>query len=293
MATDGAEIVQQWDGAAWCLAALAVASRAEVDDALAAAAREVLSVAGLDVREFPGSPDQLAAVASVPLQLTATLAAGGRPNWAEHSDEALIAQGRASGMAGPMFARQLGAFGEFATRFTAPGARMLDVGTGTGALALGFAETFPELRVVGIDVLDRALELARLTVADRAAGERITFRKQDVATLRDDEGFDLAWLPAPFIPPPVLSPGVAAVVATLRPGGWLMVGHGRFGESPFADALTRLKTIAYGGSPLDADAARELLEAHGLVDVRTLQSPPGAPALTLGRAPGDDSVPSG
>jgi hypothetical protein len=63
----------------------------------------------------------------------------------------------------------------------------------------------------------------------------------------------------------------------------LLLGHVKFGEDPLADALTRFKTLAFGGRPLDSDAASSLLSNRGLTDVRMLPTPPGAPALTIGR----------
>jgi methylase of polypeptide subunit release factors len=38
--------------------------------------------------------------------------------------------------------------------------RILDVGTRIAALAVGYAEAFPQAQVLGIDILDRAPELA-------------------------------------------------------------------------------------------------------------------------------------
>ena len=140
--------------------------------------------------------------------------------------------------------------GDLPGRLAAPSARMLDIGTGVGALAVAFAEAFPQLHVLGIDVLDRALALARHTIAASGGDTRVTVRKQDVAGFSDDDGFDLAWLPAPFIPQPALHAGLPRVAAALRPGGWLMVGHGKFDGTPVQNALTRLKTISYGGTPL-------------------------------------------
>jgi methylase of polypeptide subunit release factors len=179
--------------------------------------------------------------------------------------------------------------GDLGSRLAAPGARMLDIGTGVGALAAGFAEAFPQLHVLGIDVLDRvldrALDLARQTLAASDVATRVTVRKQDVAEFADDAGFDLAFLPAPFIPQPALHAGLPRVAAVLRPGGWLMVGHGKFGGTPVQDALTRLKTIAYGGTPLDEAAACHLLRDAGLTSVRPVPTPPGAPAITIGQKP--------
>jgi ubiquinone/menaquinone biosynthesis C-methylase UbiE len=172
-----------------------------------------------------------------------------------------------------------------ADRMAAPGARMLDVGTGVGALAVGFAQAFPQLQVLGIDILDRALDLARQAIAAAGLADRVTVRNQDVAEFADDAGFDVAWLPAPFIAQAAIDSGLPQVTAVLRPGGWLIVGHGKFGGTPVQDALTRLKTIAYGGTPLDEAAARHLLRVAGLRSVRPMPTPAGAPAITIGQKP--------
>ena len=75
------------------------------------------------------------------------------------------------------------------------------------------------------------------------------------------------------------------MVAALRPGGWLIVGHGKLGGTPVEDALTRLKTVAHGGTPLDTTAACKLLRDAGLTAVRTVPTPTGAPAVTTGQKP--------
>ena len=175
--------------------------------------------------------------------------------------------------------------GGLAERLAVPGARMLDVGTGVGALAGGFAQVFPQLHVLGIDVLDRALGLARQAIAASDVAARVAVRRQDVAGFADDTGFDLAFFPAPFIPQPAVRAGLPRVAAALRPGGWLMAGHGKLGGTPVEDALTRLKTIAYGGTPLEESAACRLLRDAGLTSVRPIPTPAGAPAITVGQKP--------
>lgn len=50
-------------------------------------------------------------------------------------------------------------------------------------------------------------------------------------------------------------------------------------------AVTRFKTVAYGGTPLNDGEAEALLVSVGLVDVHHLLTPPGAPALAVGRSP--------
>ncbi len=61
-----------------------------------------------------------------------------------------------------------------------------------------------------------------------------------------------------------------------------MLGHGRFDGPPLDDALTRLQTIAYGGTPIDGATAVGLLTEAGLNDARTLPTPPGTPGITVG-----------
>lgn len=62
-----------------------------------------------------------------------------------------------------------------------------------------------------------------------------------------------------------------------------MLGHGKFHGDGLEDALTRLKTIVFGGTALDDVQAQRLLTDSGFVDVRTMQTPPGAPGITVAR----------
>jgi predicted O-methyltransferase YrrM len=285
--------IQAWDQDAWSLAALALAARGDGPPELTAAAWELLAATGLTATPgtpLPGlgtsAPQQIASQAAAGLHQASALASGRGYEWGTQSDEALLAQGHASAQgAMPMARFMLPMMGDLASRMAAPGARFLDVGTGVGAMAVAFAQVFPQLHVLGIDILDRALGLARQTIAASDVAARVTVRNQDVAEFADDAGFDVAWLPAPFIAQPALHAGLPRVVAALRPGGWLIVGHGKFGATSIEDALTRLKTVAHGGTPLDEAAACHLLHKAGLTLVRTVPTPAGAPAITIGRKP--------
>jgi predicted RNA methylase len=283
--------IQAWDQGAWNLAALALAVKGDGPPEMTAAAREVLAAGGLTAAPgmpLPGldtsSPQQIASQAAAALQQASALASGRGFQWSSQSDKALLAQGRVSAQGATAIARfMLPMMGDLAGRVAAPGARFLDVGTGVGALGIAFAEVFPHLQVLGIDILDRSLDLARQAIAASSVAARVTVRNQDVAEFAHDTGFDVAWLPVPFIAEPALQAGLPRVVAALRCGGWLIAGHGKFGGTPAEDALTRLKTIAHGGTPLDATAAVELLQQNGLTLVRTVPTPVGAPAITIGQ----------
>jgi protein-L-isoaspartate O-methyltransferase len=291
--------IGQWDQAATCLAALAVTLETGPgtgpengeDGPLASAARDVMAATGLgttlsDIDRLPFSPEELRAIAASALLQGAALARRAPQQddgWAHLDDPTLTAQGRASGAAVKLFLGFVVPHVDgLAERLARPDARMLDVGTGIGALGLGFAKAFPELHVTGIDVMPRVLELARESVAGDPAGTRVELRLQDVAELVDESCYDLAWLPAPFVPEAALLAGVPRLVRALRPGGLLMVGHGDFAGTDLQNAITRFKTAFYGGTALDGASAVRLLEDHGLTSVRTLATPPGTPRITVG-----------
>jgi 2-polyprenyl-3-methyl-5-hydroxy-6-metoxy-1,4-benzoquinol methylase len=169
----------------------------------------------------PGAqPAQLGAQAAAPLQQISAVLGGRLDAWMQLPDEALIAQGEASGQLAPAFQHfllpQLPGLGEALAR---DGARMLDVGTGVGAIARGFAATFPALHVTGLDVSSRVLEIGATLLADSPVRDRVEFREQSVADLDEPGAYDLVWMPAPFVPAEPLREGLARCVKALRPGG--------------------------------------------------------------------------
>lgn len=285
------ELVQQLmscgDRQVWTTGALVLALTGQGSDRLQTAARDVLSELGLDVPGSLGGVEREAAAAraTAPVLQVASLLRGQDQTWAGQPDAALQAQGRASAQGPPVFAERL--FPRLTGLLEAlqlPGAQMLDVGTGVAAMAIGYAQLFPALTVVGLDVLPRALALAADRVAAAGVGNRVVLREQDVRTLDEVARYALAWLPAPFLPPPVLSAAVPRVVRSLAPGGWLILAHGKLPSDPVDAALDRLRTAAFGGTGLDDAEAEQLLREEGLRDISTAPTPEGAPSITVGRA---------
>ena len=62
------------------------------------------------------------------------------------------------------------------------GGAFLDVGTGAAWLAIEAARVWPALRVVGIDIHEPALALARKNVAELGLEARVELRRQDVTS---------------------------------------------------------------------------------------------------------------
>jgi len=166
----------------------------------------------------------------------------------------------------------------------------LDVGVGIGALTAAFCAARPAATVVGIDVLPRALALARQTIAAAGFQDRVDLRLQGVEELTDSQRFDLAWLPAPFIPTAIITTAFARLHDALRPGGWLVVGADRFEGTPLSVAVTTWKTHRAGGTPLPRKDADRLFHNAAYVDFQQLATPPGTPALFVGQKAATDPV---
>jgi release factor glutamine methyltransferase len=68
---------------------------------------------------------------------------------------------------------------------TRPGARVLDLGTGSGAIALALAANAPQAMVLASDISDAALAIARQNAARLGLMKQITFRNADCFDVRD------------------------------------------------------------------------------------------------------------
>jgi SAM-dependent methyltransferase len=158
-------------------------------------------------------------------------------------------------------------------RLERPDAAFLDVGTGVARLAIGMARKWPSLRVVGIDVWGPSLAVARKNVADARLEKRIDLREQPGEELTDERAFDLAWIPAPFVPSRALGRLVENVHRALKPGAWLLFAAAKPGEDLRGAAL-RFVVSLYGGAPCTQAESEKLLAEKGLTEVRTLPGPP-------------------
>ena len=70
------------------------------------------------------------------------------------------------------------------------GRRILDVGTGTGVVALMMAQRFADAEVVGIDICDEAVDEASCNVRHSPFCDRVTITKQDLREMECDAKYD-------------------------------------------------------------------------------------------------------
>jgi SAM-dependent methyltransferase len=309
--SDAASTIAALEHSAWALAAVAHLFRSGAISADTVrltsdedkAAAQILASIGLlanveggyepaqgmvELMAFVPATIRAEATVSILRQIAAT--AGILPNadavgWASYDDETLLAQGRASSLGGRMLATiAVGGLAGLAERFHR-GGRFLDVGTGVGELGAAFADALPAATVVGLDVLGRALELASGMIRARNLEGRFEVRLQAVEDLDEIDSYDLAWIPAPFVPRAAFNAGLAKIHAALSPGGWVVVGAGRLDGDELAVSVTRWQTLLAGGTPLTADDAQTILTTTGFVNVAAIPTPVGAPSLYCGQRP--------
>jgi SAM-dependent methyltransferase len=132
--------------------------------------------------------------------------------------------------------------------------RVLDVGSGTGALAFTLAERKPQARVLGIDPSKEYVEYAK---SKNRFPNRVSFETGDAQQLRlADAGFDacLSLLVFNFIPDPLKA--LKEVRRVTKPGGRISASVWDYG-----DGMKMLRAFWDGAVHLDSKAEK-LDERH-------------------------------
>ncbi len=81
-----------------------------------------------------------------------------------------------------------------------PKPRILDVGTGSGAIAIALAHELPGAQITATDISTRALELARCNAERAGYGRRIRFLEGDLLAPIAGERFDIVVSNPPYVP---------------------------------------------------------------------------------------------
>ncbi len=130
--------------------------------------------------------------------------------------------------------------------------RIVDVGTGSGCIALALAAELPWARVEAVDISPAALEVARANAARLQLDHRIVFQQRDLLAGAPGEAYDFVASNPPYVPKSEpekaqrevreFEPKVAVFAGesglevyrrlvpqareALKPGGWLVVEIG-------------------------------------------------------------------
>jgi precorrin-6B methylase 2 len=223
-------------------------------------------VAGLDDNQRAVASDFIAASLRHALDLLEDPARPGA--WTYTDTTVLQSQGSASALIASLIAD---------AGLGKPDARILDVGAGVGALSIAFCRTFPESTVVGLEPWEPSMTLARENVSVAGLDTRIDLRAETIEEYDDRSGFDLMWLPSPFLRETILGDAIARAYAMARPGAEIVLGAYGGPEAPLSRALADLRTARSGGTPLTPADAMVRLQFGAFADVHEVERTWDAP----------------
>jgi len=146
-------------------------------------------------------------------------------------------------------------------------AKFLDIGTGVGWLAIEAAKTWSGMQIIGLDIWEPSLELARTNIVAEGLQNRITLRRQSITEIDDEAAFNVIWMPSPFLAREVVISALPRIARALTSAGFLLFGMFPSRPNPLGQALSELLTVRSGGHPWQFDEVRNQLVAAGLRDI--------------------------
>lgn len=169
-----------------------------------------------------------------------------------------------------------------------PRKRILDIGTGSGAIAVTLAAEWKEARVEAWDIFPGALATAAANARRNGVGERIRFAERDVLSYEpetDTEAFDLVVSNPPYVLESERA-RMRANVTDYEPEGALYVPD----DDPllFYRAIARLPLLGRGGelwfeiNERFGTETEELLLSSGYRDVRIMKDIHGRERIVRG-----------
>ena len=158
---------------------------------------------------------------------------------------------------------------------------VLDVGTGSGAIALAIVDEHPGALVTGIDVSDAALALARENAA--RTGLAVDFVRHDMLHGLPGADWDLVVSNPPYVRPEE-APGLAPEVVDWEPHVALFGGgHTEALVREAADALAPGGALVVESYDARARAVAELLEHTGFTEIVVTKDLAGRDRVVEGR----------
>lgn len=162
---------------------------------------------------------------------------------------------------------------------------VLDIGTGSGAIALATADELPEAEVVAVDTSAEALDLARENAAALGYADRVRFELGELPAHVPAGGFDLVLANLPYVRDGERT-SLPPEVAKYEPAAALF--SGRDGLDAIRGVVARLselepKAVAFEIGIDQADAVSGLLEKAGYGPAVAIPDLAGIPRVIVGR----------
>lgn len=178
----------------------------------------------------------------------------------------------------------LAALDELRTR---PSARVLELGTGSGCIAVSIGKQCPDATIVAIDVSPDALEIAKANARRHGVEARIDFRQGDWFSPLGEESFDLIVSNPPYVTTAEIET-LAAEVREHEPRHALDGGPDglAFYRRIAADGARHLASgglVAVEVGANQAEAVVELFRAADLVPQNVLKDAAGIARVVLAR----------
>jgi release factor glutamine methyltransferase len=164
---------------------------------------------------------------------------------------------------------------------------LLDVGTGSGAIALAVADELPGCEVVATDTSDVALDLARENAERLGLAERVTLER---GTVPPGRRFDLVLANLPYVREDE-APSLQPEITEYEPRQAVVAGEDGLEAIAVVAAAACAALEDEGSLALEvgagqAGAAAELLLDLGFLQVEGRQDLAGIPRVVLGRMAG-------
>ena len=158
-------------------------------------------------------------------------------------------------------------------------ASVLDVGTGSGAIALAIADEMPECEVTATDTSAPALEVARASAERLGLSERVRFVEGSVP---EGEPFDLTVANLPYIAEPDW-PSLQPEVTQWEPREALLAGPDGLDAIRAVIPQVRAGAVALEVGEGQAEAVADLLGKAGFGSIETRRDLAGIERVVWGR----------
>lgn len=172
-----------------------------------------------------------------------------------------------------------------------PDISVLDLGTGSGALAVSFLYYCKEARGVAVDISEKALETAKTNGERAGISDRVEFRRGDfLDALRENEQFDVILSNPPYIP----SGDIDGLAEEVRREPRIALDGGPDGLKFYRTLGEKAVRFLRPGGLLaaevgigQAETVRTFFENGGLTDIEIIPDYGGVDRAVCGKRPDD------